>query len=240
MEQYIEALAYYPEASFSYVGHSNGTYLLAKAFKDYECCRFKNVVFASSVVRSDYDWDDILSKGKVKNVLNFVATRDFVVAWAPYFFERFGILNLGGAGHVGFKSNGIEQIRYVRGSHSAPVGEDNWNTIADFIITGSPQISNPQIIADGQPWTFKLSAFFGQIGFFIFGAIALVSAIGVGLWVLIKPKPPGSEGAWTLLMNKDFVGFWNFIRPEDLNSLNLLILFLIIYFYLILRLLKKF
>jgi len=211
MEEYIEALAFYPNAKFSYVGHSNGTYLLAKALQTYECCRFKNVVFASSVVRSDYNWEDIKDKGKVENVLNFVATKDNVVAWAPYVFERFRILNLGGAGHVGFKSDEIHQIKYVKGGHSAPIGEDSWDTIADFIITGFPKTTNPDILSDQQPFIFKSLSILGQFGFFIILAIAMVSAIGYGLWKLI---------------NFNMVG-------------SLLILFLVMYLSLILRLLKK-
>ncbi len=243
MEEYIEALAYYPNAKFSYVGHSNGTYLLAKAFQEYECCRFKNVVFASSVVRTDYDWDNILKKGKVENVLNFVATNDKVVAWAPYAFERLRlrILNLGGAGHVGFKSNGIHQIKYVKGGHSAPIGEESWDTIADFIIMGSPQTTNPEILSDQQPLIFKRLSLLGQFGFFILLAIAVVSTIGTLLWVLIKPDPQkDGKDLWTLTMEMDLVGIWNFIRPEDGNSLTLLILFLVIYLSLVLRFLKKF
>jgi hypothetical protein len=50
MDQYTEALAVYPQANFSYVGHSNGTYLLARALEENQSCHFKRVVFAGSVV----------------------------------------------------------------------------------------------------------------------------------------------------------------------------------------------
>jgi len=41
MDQYTENLALYPNAVFSFMGHSNGTYLLARALKDYPACAFR-------------------------------------------------------------------------------------------------------------------------------------------------------------------------------------------------------
>ena len=56
MDRYAEARARYPRAELDYVGHSNGTYLAAKALHDYPAAHFKHIVFAGSVVRRDYDW----------------------------------------------------------------------------------------------------------------------------------------------------------------------------------------
>ena len=56
MDQYTEALAKFPDARFSYVGHSNGTFLVAEALKRYPSCRFDHIVFAGSVVQRKYDW----------------------------------------------------------------------------------------------------------------------------------------------------------------------------------------
>jgi hypothetical protein len=44
MDQYVEARVLYPNAEFAYVGHSNGTYLLAHAFEIYPDCRFSRCV----------------------------------------------------------------------------------------------------------------------------------------------------------------------------------------------------
>jgi pimeloyl-ACP methyl ester carboxylesterase len=43
MDEFVSAKARYPDAEFSYVGHSNGTYLLARALRDYPATRFRNV-----------------------------------------------------------------------------------------------------------------------------------------------------------------------------------------------------
>ena len=78
MDQYTEALARYPRASFSFVGHSNGTYLLAKALELYPCCVFENVIFAGSVVRRSYDWSRFIEAEprRINALLNLVATSD--------------------------------------------------------------------------------------------------------------------------------------------------------------------
>jgi pimeloyl-ACP methyl ester carboxylesterase len=163
MDQYSENLALYPDAEFHYVGHSNGTYLLAQALREYPCCRFKHVVFAGSVVPTDYDWSLIIKRRQVAKVLNFVATGDWVVAFFPKFFQVFPFMRwqaLGSAGHDGFKvckdlhlphpylirasvnDGDIFQVEYIRGDHGAALVEDNWETIADFIVSGAVKDSH--------------------------------------------------------------------------------------------------
>jgi pimeloyl-ACP methyl ester carboxylesterase len=158
MEQYADAVSRYPNGNFHYVGHSNGTYCLARALELYSCCRFKRVVFAGSVVPRSYKWKRFLTTpgqqphrkwGRVEAVLNYVATRDWVVAWFPKFFQTpLRIQDLGSAGHDGFVeavtvekaalTDHILETHYVRGGHGAGIVEINWNAIAEFIITGRP------------------------------------------------------------------------------------------------------
>src|SRR3974390_289676 len=64
MDQCVLMRALYPKAEFSYVGHSNGTYLLARALLHYPAARFHHVVFAGSVVRCDYPWNRFLSEAE--------------------------------------------------------------------------------------------------------------------------------------------------------------------------------
>jgi pimeloyl-ACP methyl ester carboxylesterase len=142
MDQYTEALARYPEASISYVGHSNGTYIMAKALELYPCCNFENVVFAGSVVSRYYDWRRFTASDprRVNAILNFVATRDWVVAFFPKLFQFFGLQDLGSLGHDGFfvKLMGphMYQARNVEGGHGAAIVEPMWDMIAEFIVTG--------------------------------------------------------------------------------------------------------
>ncbi|MEM9545324.1 MAG: hypothetical protein AAGA77_05090 [Bacteroidota bacterium] len=211
MEEYLKALAYYPKAQFSFVGHSNGTYLLAEALNTYESCRFKNVVFASSVVNTKYDWASKLKEGKVENVLNYTATTDVVVAWFPYFFEKIGSSRLGGAGHVGFKSKAIDQIGYIKGYHSASREEENWDSIAEFIINGPKKKENWGIIAEEQSWVFKGFNIFAHRGLIVLLLLSIIVGLGFGLWYLCYKSIYG----WTVV-------------------------FVILYTWVIIRILKKF
>ncbi|OUM02244.1 hypothetical protein A8M77_12540 [Variovorax sp. JS1663] len=139
MDRYTEAKAQYPAAAFSYVGHSHGTYLIAKALEDYPAVRFKNVAFAGSVVHRDYGWPELIRQGRVSRVLNFLASADWVVAWFPNALQEVGIQDLGSAGHDGFRLNPEVNTRRAAGGHSAALDEGWWDTIAGFVLTGQYQ-----------------------------------------------------------------------------------------------------
>ena len=139
MDSYTETLAQFPNlARVDFVGHSNGTYLLARALTDYPDLRVRKVVFAGSVVRSDFDWQTIFARRQVTSVSNYVASDDWVVALFPTFFEqrpwRWLFRNdVGSAGFNGFRdgnappvsqidlpSTGTVDVRnvgFIRGSH---------------------------------------------------------------------------------------------------------------------------
>lgn len=152
MDQYTEALVRFPNADeFSFVGHSNGTYLLAEAMKSYPACRFKNVVLAGSVVRREFDWPELVAKNRVANVLNYVADNDWVVALFPRLLSRFGA-DVGGGGYDGF-AQGAENIMFVKGAHSAALREFNWDAIAQFVLEGklSGRSASGHAV-DRRPW----------------------------------------------------------------------------------------
>lgn len=168
MDQYTEALARYPNASISYVGHSNGTYLLAKALDIYPCCQFENVVLAGSVVSQRYKWQDLMGDNnkRVKSILNFVATSDWVVAFFPKVFQMLHLQDLGSLGHdgFGFKPLGrnMYEAEWVRGGHGAAIAEPMWDMIADFVISGHtntndfPRKGNK---ISGPAWLIKLAGY---------------------------------------------------------------------------------
>lgn len=154
MDLYAEAHAQFPAAKFSYVGHSNGTYLAAAALRDYPDTTFESIVFAGSVVRRDYDWPALARPQgqektlRVRRMWNFVATADWVVALFPKGLEPIRLFDLGGAGHDGFASKPADipfyEIRFVRGTHSAGIRESQWDEIAHFVLEGTPpQATNP-------------------------------------------------------------------------------------------------
>jgi pimeloyl-ACP methyl ester carboxylesterase len=152
MDAYVGARARFPSATFSYVGHSNGTYLIARALEDYPAVQFRNVLFAGSVVRRDYDWNKLLSTNRIEKLLNVVATRDWVVAVFPMGLEPFRKrFDIGGAGFAGFNQalpaptpSNLVEVRYVNGGHSAGLAETQWSKIAKFIVNGDvPTLDDP-------------------------------------------------------------------------------------------------
>ena len=89
MDSYTEELAHYPSATtFDFIGHSNGTYILASALQRYRTLKVNDVYFAGSVVPQKYKWTDLVAAKRVGRVVNVVATNDWVVAIFPRLFEQ--------------------------------------------------------------------------------------------------------------------------------------------------------
>lgn len=159
----LETKARFPNARFSYVGHSNGTYLLAKAlesYRDIDGFRFDRVVFAGSVVCKNYDWSQARRCHQVQGILNIVATTDWVVALFPQLFELVPIQDLGSAGLNGFvQIDALHNFEYARGGHGAGLDESHWDTIADFVLgreTVAPDPGNPLALTQVGIWLRKL------------------------------------------------------------------------------------
>lgn len=193
MDQYVGARSRYPKAEFSYVGHSNGTYLVARALQDYPAARFRHILFAGSVVRRDYDWANFLAAGRVNKVVNMVATRDCVVALFPEGLEplrRF--FDLGGAGFAGFDQAGrvpeVHELRYVIGGHSAALVETQWPHIADFIVHGQvPAPPDKDYTQNQSPFLVGVSKVST-----LFLAVLVLAATAILVWILCPIFAPGA------------------------------------------------
>lgn len=205
MDRYAALVARYPNARFHFVGHSNGTYLLARALQDYQSARFANVVFAGSVVRSDYDWvglttrsvgDKPTRRGEVRRVMNYVASGDFVVAIFPKGLERLRYFDLGGAGHSGFKQSEshpdlVGDVRYIAGSHGAGIRESQWDEIANFVVSGDPPspsqiVADPDFVRDQK----KLASMMGRAAPLPFLLLATVFGLLIPSFVISAAWPP--------------------------------------------------
>ncbi len=143
LDEYVEARRRYPMAKFSYIGHSHGTFIIAKALSKYEDVVFERIAFAGSVVNRNYPWSKLLDQGRVGNVLNFSASSDWVVGIFPKIaqIKPIGFLMgqvLGSAGSEPFKASEtdkrVNNNEYVKGSHGAAIEEDNWDNLARFVI----------------------------------------------------------------------------------------------------------
>ena len=173
MDQYAETRAKYPNAEISFVGHSNGTYLLGRALEQYSFCEFRHVVLAGSVIRTNYPWRQKVGDepGKqVKKIVNFVATSDWVVAFFPKAIELLMLQDLGSGGHDGFDEVD-HNLGFVKGTHSAAIAEENWGTIAQFVVTGDVPELPDDLEAAKQHW---LIAPLAKVAWLIWIFIAIV------------------------------------------------------------------
>ncbi|RNF85211.1 hypothetical protein [Montanilutibacter psychrotolerans] len=154
--------------------------------------RFENVVFAGSVVSTRFDWRRFTGgqSRRVGKVLNFVASADWVVAFFPKLFQRFRWQDLGSAGHDGFdtktRSNGVEEVRYVAGAHSAGIQERCWDWIAEFVINGRADLRQLPGRAESRHWCVEA---LGRVPWVIWLLILLAvgllaAALGAVLWLL--------------------------------------------------------
>lgn len=205
MDQYTEDLARYPNANHvDFVGHSNGTYLLASALQHYATVRVRRVFFAGSVVPKHYPWTMLIDQQRVQRVVNVVATGDWVVALFPKLFEQIadlgkirpvtGWLDLGAAGFRGFLDSGgaaVDDLKFARGTHSTGVDISDGRkleAIAAFVASGeetglnvfetdSSQNAALNVLSNVTPVIWFL------IGFSLFlGALVLA---GFGTWWLV-------------------------------------------------------
>jgi hypothetical protein len=196
MHEYCEAVAQYPNATFHYVGHSNGTYLGAAAMRDYQGCHFQRVVFAGSVVHPGYDWAARAVDSGVIAVVNYVATRDWVVAMAPNALRHLRwLFDLGGAGHVGFGPQVppfVNNLSYISGGHSAAIAEERWDEIAAFIVNGAipPTKTIPNAFQPRQ--RFDIRAFAKASPFFAACLIALILGVLVDMATAAAELPSPS------------------------------------------------
>ncbi|MBL7764110.1 MAG: hypothetical protein JNL23_11850, partial [Chitinophagaceae bacterium] len=187
VDQYIENLALYPEArnDFSFFGHSNGTYLFAAALKKYPAIKFKNVVFAGSVVQRKFDWEILKQNGRIKNFLNIAATNDIVVGIFPKAFEKIRAIDLGAGGFDGFAGlSDNRQIKYINGGHGEGITEKYWDEIANFIVHGEERKDSTAFKRFSRPGFIKILGYLAPIPFLLI--IAIVFLLG---WLLFISLP---------------------------------------------------
>jgi len=177
MDQVTELKARFPNLQeIHFIGHSNGTYILASALEKYVTLKVEHVVLAGSVVRRDFPWSSFA--GRVKQVRNYVGSRDIVVGWFPCLFEkpgfRFFNRDIGSAGFNGFEDWFVQpmETRFVRGGHGAALVKENVPSIVDFIIHGK-RTDVASVFVEKQPLALTLSSHVCWLVWLILIAIVL-------------------------------------------------------------------
>ncbi|MGA8595182.1 MAG: alpha/beta fold hydrolase [Bryobacteraceae bacterium] len=189
MDWYTEAIG--PGArEVSVLGHSNGTYIVARALRDYEALKFKYVALAGSIVPRAFDWDKYVDGGRVTVVRNDVSSDDCVVALVGRFWEAFSenlgvgfgsFGDIGSSGFHGFMANSAREYetRYYPGGHSGAITiPENLRSLARFLATGDSAVDRAALLNSQSKWISSLSKASPVLGL---AAIAALVLIGEGV-----------------------------------------------------------
>jgi len=215
MDEFTEIKARFPNVrEVHFIGHSNGTYVLASALKNYRTLRVGRVAFAGSVVPRTYDWAAV--SARVDKVRNYVGASDWVVGWFPALFEwpLFKLINrdIGSAGFNGFtqaQGNALE-TKFLKGGHAAALDKRNIDSIIEFIINGK-KTDSPELYAPTRSTLMEYSSRL-CLGVWILVIALIVSGgwVSLKLCMSISPNPSiaaaglGTYIALALLLLKNF------------------------------------
>lgn len=195
MDRYTQEIARcpHPDSKVSFIGHSNGTYILANALKEYEAIRVHRASFAGSVVPRHYPWNTIIRDERRLDALrNDIAAGDYAVAIFPKMFEQLHWSDVGSGGYDGFIDSAANELegRYYEGAHHAAISPRNFESLARFILTGEVVREPALMITEQKPtWLFlasKVATFTALavlliIGWIIVAGFAWNPIVGLGL-----------------------------------------------------------
>jgi hypothetical protein len=175
VDRYTEDVAKYPNLEeVDYVGHSNGSFILANALDRYRFIHIKRVAVMGSVVPCDYPWE-----GRVGVVRNYVGETDYVVAIFPRLFEWLGIGDIGSSGFNGFARDFAQQneTKYIRGGHGGALVDSNIQSVVDFLIEGTTT-NIPTVFVATRPGRSEMISHF----FVVYWMVILAVIVALGLF----------------------------------------------------------
>lgn len=220
VDTYTEKLAQYPNATFSFVGHSNGTYILASALQRYHSVQLDRVVFLGSVAPRAYDWSKLAKAQQVKGVVNVVGSADWVVAIFPRMLETLGeiadaqpagMFDIGAAGFRGFskipddfgatgsrrvskRPDDFRNIKYAEGAHSAGFGDElrNGEAIGRYVLRLSDDVALVNTVQDPSPVVDLLSRLCIMVWVLL---VAMLVGIGIAIQRVVTHRIPQHQAA---------------------------------------------
>ena len=179
MDEVTELTARFPNLrEIHFIGHSNGTYVLASALQNYATLKVKRAALAGSVIRRDFPWSHF--SGRLESVRNYVGAGDWVVGLLPRLFELplFNFFNkdIGSAGFNGFQDGFARpmETQFVKGAHGAALHRDNIQSIVDFVIEGK-KTEVESLFAPAHP---AVLAFFSNVCWILWVIAAVLLIIG--------------------------------------------------------------
>ena len=178
VDRYANEFSKNPESTFHFVGHSNGTFLLAEALKTYPGVQFESVYLAGSVVSGRFNWLRVFEREQVKRLRNDRANKDTPVGFLCGFLKSF-YPDLGLGGFRGFQRLPTEnayELDWVEGGHGEAVsGQKRASSIARWVLENETTLVEPKT-SEPKTWMNWLSKLALPVGL---AAIVLLVYLGV-------------------------------------------------------------
>jgi pimeloyl-ACP methyl ester carboxylesterase len=178
-DAYSEALARNPGAKFSFIGHSNGTYLFGESLRKIPGMRFERAVLIGSVLPAEYDWREVFQRQQLRELRVDGSSHDWPVAWLCKGLRSLGMRDIGTGGYDGFVNMaGPEKKEFLwyHGDHSAPLDASNLDALAEYALTGT--IVPPKQLRADAKWFSIVSRAIG-----LMSPIVAVPAVLAVLWI---------------------------------------------------------
>lgn len=208
LDQYLtEVLTHRPD-EFSFIGHSNGTYMMANVMKNVRAVRFRRIMLAGSVLPPEFDWAELFDRQQIGyndgdgwhkgQVHNDRARKDYPVGLLANGMRGFSFRDVGAAGFRGFE--GVQASNVTSHGHTYPKGHgaalmDHPNypprmpEIANYLVNGVTCPEPLDNISQSFSWLSRMAPYLA-----ILLAVALLVALVVVFNVLL-----GAIGlGWTI------------------------------------------
>lgn len=182
LDRYSYHFARNPDASFLFVGHSNGTYVLGTSLLQVPAMKFERVYLAGSVLPPDFPWNRIIGT-QVTSVANQCSSHDWPVGWLCRSLNVFGFRDVGASGFDGFGSlNNNDQTRWFDGDHGCPLHRPNQSAIIDYLLAPTvpaPPLPRPMNAVNRSQirWWFRApgAVLFTMVMLVVLGALAVAA-----------------------------------------------------------------
>jgi alpha-beta hydrolase superfamily lysophospholipase len=202
-DTYSERLASNPKATFHFIGHSNGTYLLGHSLARIPGMRFDRVLLVGSVLPTDYDWRGRRAARQVQMLRNDRAARDVPVGVLCSGLRALGMRDIGTAGVDGFYAwddPAKREVFYYKGGHSAALAPENLASLAAYVMDGAA--TEPAGLPREPPRSFSLLSRAAPY----LGWLVVAGAVAGGTW-FVRNGPWSSRYNATALAGGIVVAF---------------------------------
>lgn len=154
-ETYSYYLSRNPGATFHFIGHSNGTYLLGHSLKNLPDMHFARVILAGSVLPTNFNWRSRLGT-QVQEIWNHRAQRDVPVAILCAALRGLGMKDIGTGGYDGFESiPEIHECCYHLGGHGAALEKLSLPSLIAHLVEKESPLCEPH--QEALEWFSRIS-----------------------------------------------------------------------------------